>query len=203
MPTCRKQTTVAVEPETENETPKENVKARQNRSRSPSRIVSSSDAAKYSDDDRDNEKSALVSTWSGDDDEDETDETNLDISDVSKDSVIDPNSSSFDQVDDLKISESRECNRQAENNLSESDSNITSQLSDDQTFDDSVCESIDQVNDEVVVKIASHVEPENTQKEVTESEESDYESDSDEVDSITNASWYLEYLKNKNNGISR
>ena len=203
MPTCRKQTTVAVEPETENETPKENVKARQNRSRSPSRIVSSSDAAKYSDDDTDNEKSALVSTWSGEDDEDETDETNLDISDVSKDSVIDPNSSSFDQVDDLKISESRECNRQAENNLSESDSNITSQLSDDQTFDDSVCESIDQVNDEVVVKIASHVEPENTQKEVTESEESDYESDSDEVDSITNASWYLEYLKNKNNGISR
>jgi len=199
----RKQTTVAVEPETENETPKENVKARQNRSRSPSRIVSSSDAAKYSDDDTDNEKSALVSTWSGEDGEDETDETNLDISDVSKDSVIDPNSSSFDQVDDLQISESRECNRQAENNLSETDSNITSQLSDDQTFDDSVCESIDQVNDEVVVKIASHVEPENIQKEATESEESDYESDSDEVDSITNASWYLEYLKNRNNGISR
>lgn len=191
-----------VEPDTEIENTKENTKTRQNRSRSPSRIVSSSDAAKYSEDETDNEKSVLVSSWSEEEEDEETDEHNL--SEVSKDIINDTEELIFHQVRDEL--DNLVSDPQIDNNLSESDSNITSELSDDQTFDDSVCESIgqvnDNVNDEVVLQITSHKDLENTQKQEEEdeegTEESDYESDSDEADSITKSSWYLEYVTNKN-----
>jgi len=257
LPTCRKQ---HVDPDSELENTKEHFKTRQNRSRSPSRVNSSGDAAKYSEEETDNEKSVnetdyaksveetdheksivetdceksledtdfeksleetdydksaeetdyeksvedtdyeksvLVSSWSGE--EYETDDNNL--SEVSKEIVTDTDEQIFhqvkDELDDL-VSD-----QQIENNLSESDSNITSELSDDHTFDDSVCESIGQVNDivndEVELQITPHKDLENTQKQEEGTEGSDYEtdSDSDESDSVSKTSWYLDYVSNK------
>jgi len=146
----------------------------------------------------DNEKSVLVSSWGGDDDDDDYDSDANNISEVPKDIVINTDLSKQvkDELDDL-VSD-----QQIENNSSESDSNITSELSDDHTFDDSVCESIgevnDNANDEVESQITSHVDLENTQKD--EEGESDYdesETDTDGSDSISNASWYLEYVSCK------
>jgi len=197
-----------VEPDSEIENTKENIKTRQNRSRSPSRIISSSDAAKYSEEETDNEKSALVSSWTEEEEDGESDENTF--SEEPKDIINETEELIFHQVKDEL--DNLVSDLQIENNLSESDSNITSELSDDQTFDDSVCESIGQVNDtlndEVVLQITSQEDLENTHKQEQEqeeegeneeeSEESDYESDSDDTDSITKSSWYLEYVTNKN-----
>merc|ERR1712106_221320 len=103
-----------VDPDSEFENTKENIKTRQNRSRSPSRVHSSGDAAKYSEEETDNEKSVnetdyakpvedtdyeksvLVSSWSGE--EYETDDNNL--SGVSKEIVADTDEQIFHQVKD-------------------------------------------------------------------------------------------------------
>jgi len=142
----------------------------------------------------DNEKSVLVSSWGGEDGDSEIN----DISEVSRDIVINTDLSNEvkDELDDLVGDE------HIGNNSSDSDSNITSELSDDHTFDDSVCESIgevnDNVNDDVDSQIASRIDLENTQKDEDEKGDDDEsDTDSDESDSITNASWYLEYVSSK------
>ena len=142
----------------------------------------------------DNEKSVLVSSWGGEDGDSEIN----DISEGSRDIVINTDLSNEvkDELDDLVGDE------HIENNSSDSDSNITSELSDDHTFDDSVCESIgevnDNVNDKVDSQITSRIDLENTQKDEDEKGDDDEsDTDSDESDSITNASWYLEYVSSK------
>jgi len=211
-----------VEPSSEISTSKENIKSRQKRSRSPSRSQSSSKAAKYSEEETDNEKSALVSSWSGGEEDEETNDNDNNVSEVETDSIdetsdtnqyegiiidnenlqteilppIEISNEQIVEVTDSVSIETPDSDQQLEDNLSESDSNITSELSDDQTFDDSVCENIGQLEDSVVLEL--DLEPEiELEQAAEETEESDY-SDSDDTESITDSSWYLEYVTKSN-----
>eukprot|EP00092_Neocalanus_flemingeri_P035610 GFUD01038763.1.p1 GENE.GFUD01038763.1~~GFUD01038763.1.p1 ORF type:complete len:930 (+),score=235.22 GFUD01038763.1:48-2837(+) len=185
------------------------IKSRQNRSRSSSRSASSNNAAKYSEEETENEKSALVSSWSGEEEEEEATDNDRNISEVSKDNIDDTNENFITMPEDEHYSDSKSevkystssekpcSDLQIEENLSESDSNITSELSDDQTFDDSVCESIGQTEDNVDLQITTDLETESREQNLSESEESQYDSESEDPSSITEASWYLEYVRNK------
>jgi len=103
---------------------------------------------------------------------------------------------SIDPVN-ITLSDDAARDNQIDDALSESDSNITSDFSDDQTFDDSACESSGQTEENSVLQISSIQDTEDKDDNEEDTEESEYESDAIDTEYITNTPWYLEYITNK------